>query len=42
MVLKFSISNFYSVKDALIIDFEAEQISTERTKILLSLIKENI
>ena len=34
MVLKFSISNFYSVKDALIIDFEAEQISTERTKIL--------
>ena len=34
MLLKFSISNFYSVKDTLTVDFEAERISTEGAKVL--------
>ena len=34
MLLKFSISNFYSVKDTLTVDFEAERISTEGAKAL--------
>ena len=34
MLLKFSISNFYSVKDTLTVDFEAERISTEGAKSL--------
>ena len=34
MLLKFSISNFYSVKDTLTVGFEAERISTEGAKAL--------
>ncbi|MBQ9283310.1 MAG: ATP-binding protein [Treponema sp.] len=34
MLLKFFISNFYSIKDTLTVDFEAERISTERAKAL--------
>ena len=34
MLLKFSISNFYSIKNTLTVDFEAERISTERAKAL--------
>lgn len=34
MLLKFSISNFYSVKDTLTVNFEAERISTEGAKAL--------
>lgn len=34
MLLKFSISNFYSVKDTLMVNFEAERISTEGAKAL--------
>lgn len=34
MLLKFSISNFYSIKDAVTVDFEAERISTEGAKSL--------
>lgn len=32
MVLKFSLSNFYSIKDTLTVDFEAARISTAATK----------
>ena len=32
MVLKFSLSNFYSIKDTLVVDFEAARISTAATK----------
>ena len=34
MLLKFSISNFYSIKDTVTVDFEAERISTEGAKSL--------
>lgn len=34
MLLKCSISNFYSIKDTLTVDFEAEHIATEGAKIL--------
>ena len=36
MVLKLSLSNFYSIKDTLLIDFEAARISTAATKALSS------
>ena len=36
MVLKLSLSNFYSIKDTLVIDFEAARISTAATKALSS------
>ena len=29
MLLKFSVANFYSIKDKITVDFEAENISTE-------------
>ena len=32
MVLKLSLSNFYSIKDTLTVDFEAARISTAATK----------
>lgn len=35
MLLKFSISNFYSIRDTLTVDFEAERIGTEGAKALL-------
>ena len=32
MLLKFSVANFYSIKDKITVDFEAENISTEGSR----------
>lgn len=34
ILLKFSVANFYSIKDTLTVDFEAAQISTEKARVL--------
>ena len=34
MLLKFSVTNFYSIKDTLTVDFEAARISTEKARVL--------